>query len=559
MTDFIEWREPFCLALGLLPLFFLIRKNTSHKDHPFQNYADKHLLPLLIHQNSASKRHLLIFSLAWISACIALAGPYIINDDEGATQRNAIDIALVIDISPSMSATDVAPSRLQRAQWELDRLIQHRPNDRFSLITFSSNAYITLPLTYDKNAIRHFLSALDTELPRRKGSNLGRGLELAQKTLANSKPNSRAIILLSDGEAHNKSNLGLARQLGEQKTPLLIWGVGTTRGAPVINSQGSFIYKDDKPLISKLRQLELNALAQASAGSYTRIQDDDSDLALLEARLNQIPALNRYQTDSRYTQPLFPWFLLVSLILLSLLTLQRAPIMALLILIPCLLPTKTSLAETNTSDPALALQQGNYALAEKLYSQSKASYDSNLGLGVIAYRQQHWQLAINFFRNALTAADNDPKRASATYNLGNSYAQANQLDLARQSFEQALRFQNNYPKARYNLNLVNNELTLRQQKNQNSTASDQEETTNTNAHTQTEQAQTSQTDTASMQEGAFNPSHATLNGQIEKLNKHAPIGVNLDNLTEDTRTLLEKRFSKQDHEDQLNRIEDKPW
>ncbi len=560
MTELIHWREPLYLLLALIPSFFWLRKTASSSRHAFKGYADTHLLPLLVHNTAPPKLPVIILSMAWVSACIALAGPYTLDNDQSAMQREAIDIALVVDISPSMSAADISPDRLQRGLWELDRLVQRRGNDRFALITFSANAYITLPLTYDKNAIRHFLSSLDTELPKRKGSNLGRALELAHKVLANSQANSRAIILLTDGEAHTNNNLGLAYQLGEQDIPLLIGGVGTTNGAPVKNSQGRFIYQDGKPVISKLHPLELNALAQASNGIYTELSHHNSTLSSIETRLNDMPALNRYQTDSRYTQPLFPWFLLISLLLLSFLTLKRAPLFALLIIIPSLLPSQNSLADDTSSRAFYALQQGNYPLAEKLYAQAKSRYTSSLGRGAIAYRQQHWQDAIDFFNNALRVAENDHDRAIAAYNLGNSYAQTNQLDLARQAFEKALRFRKGYPRASHNLNLVNTTLAQRQRQNKGQGRHNQMTATPfSQTNEQTTQSSSPQSDTEPSQSQSQTPTFATLNGKIETSHQHAPQGVNLDNLNEDTRTLLKKRFAKQDHIDQLNRIEDTPW
>ena len=558
MMDSIFWREPLWLLLGLLPiLLWLVKHTPTLKKSQHHNYADAHLLPLLIHKTASSKLHLFVFTIAWLLACIALAGPFLLDDSPQGKKQQAIDIALVVDISPSMAANDIQPSRLQRAQWELDRFVLQRPNDRFALITFSSNAYTTLPLTYDKKTVRHFLAALDSELPRRKGSNLTRALELAERSLLGSHENSRAIIVVSDGEAHNRDNVALARQLGEKKMPLLIWGIGTMTGAPVKNSQGNFIYENRQPVISKLQRDNLTHLASVSNGSYTELANDNSDMTLLNNRLAQLESRNIYQIDSRYTHQLFPWFITASLLLFSVLALKRAPLLVVCLIIPGLLPVKESLADSNANKALEALQNQNLSLAQELYQGLDNSYLASFGQGTVAYRREQWQQAITFFTTALEQASNDSDRAKAAYNLGNSHAHSSEFKLAEDSYKKALNWQNNYPRASLNLSLITQARAL--QLNQTSVDQTQsgETTTRTLSQEHTDQGSSPQPEQTQGQQ--TNPLQTTLSGDIEKNNALAPAGFNLDNIQEDTRTLLQKRFSRQDRVDQLNRIEDKPW
>ena len=564
MSETLYWREPLWLLLGLAPVLLWLGKQSAHSlENKLQNFADKHLLPYIIHQHQNSRRYLILFTCAWALACIALAGPFLVLPEAQSKQRQAVDIALVVDISPSMAAEDMKPNRLQRAQWELKNLIEKHAQDRFSLITFSSNAYTTLPLSFDKHAVMHFLASLDTQLPQRKGSNLSRALELAQKSLNNSHRDSRAIVLVTDGEAHSSNMLALAKQLAEQNMPLLILGVGTTAGAPVKDSAGRFIYNDNQPITSKLHRNELQQLAQASHGLYTELNANDNAIDHISERLQQIPSLNNYQLDSRFTQQLFPWFLMASLTLFSLVFIRRAPALGAALLLSFSLPNPEALADTN-SDALNALKHGHYQQAQQLFQQLDR-YRSELGLGAVAYRQQQWQRASTHYENALNSAADDEQRAQAAYNLGNSYAQQNRLEAAFKAYSSALNWQTNYSRARHNLNLVNQALHAQGTQTQaQGGAPHLEQNKNHNNDSINRDAQ----DTADTDLGNTDNSDHTatpknndskLNGDVERNNRSAPQGANLANIQEDTRTLLEKRFARQDRTDQLNRIEDKPW
>lgn len=550
MSDIIHWREPLWLFLLLLPLLLWSWRARRHvRDTRIDNYADAHLLPLLIRRHDKPTWQRVVFACAWLLATIAMAGPALIDGNDGQT-RPARDIAVIVDISPSMGANDISPSRLQRAKWKVARLLEQRAQDRFSLIIFSANAYIALPLTYDKTALRHFTDTLDIELVRRKGSNLNRALELAERTLADSQPQSRAIVLISDGETHNVAPLTLAQHFGSQSLPIYALGIGTLNGAPVKNSQGNFLFEQGQPVISKLHRDTLHTLATSSGGAYVELSTDDSDIAQLNTHIDRLPSLNRYETDSRYTQPLFTWFVSASLALFALLLIKRAPVLSILLALPLFATSPTSHAASAAQEALTALQRGDYAEAEQLYQAMGEDFNAYLGLGSIAYRQRQWQQASAWFQRALDQASDEQERAKAAYNLGNSYAQNAQLNDAVAAYQAALRWQPGHPRAGLNLARVNAALAEQHAlANQNNTA---------NATQTGEQAQRF-SDEYSADAPQPQAQETALDGQVEKLNAQAPAGSLLDNYQENAHDFLQRRFSKQDRTDELNRIEDKPW
>ncbi|TPW09709.1 MAG: hypothetical protein FD130_2430, partial [Halothiobacillaceae bacterium] len=268
-------------------------------------------------------------------------------------------------------------------------------------------------------------NSTDTHLTSSQGSNLGRALEIAQQTLADSQPGSRAIVLFTDGEAHNSNNLAVAQQLGQQGIPLLIIGSATLEGGPVADGAGRFLQHEDRLLISTLQRDTLMALAQASGGVYSDLQESDHDLQLLQQRLAQLSAKNLYEVDSRYTVQLFPWLVGASLLLFLLARGSNPAMAGWLLLWPLLhAPTPALAAPWDEQAAYNALIQGDHALAAQRY-QGIDTYTGYLGRGVAAYRQQQWSQARDLFNQALQAADHAGERAKAAYNLGNALTQLN--------------------------------------------------------------------------------------------------------------------------------------
>ena len=197
----LQWREPLWLLLVFLPLLLRAwRKRDGGMSRRLGAYADAHLLPQLLTGPSTNRRSAgeLLLGIAWLLAAVAAAGPYLAEGEEKQEQRRGIDLAVLIDISPSMNVTDVTPSRLQRAKLELRDFAQRLGGSRVGLVAFSRNAYTLLPLTHDRTAFLHTVDLLDVSLPVRRGTHLARGLEVAEQLLEQGGERARAILLVRD-------------------------------------------------------------------------------------------------------------------------------------------------------------------------------------------------------------------------------------------------------------------------------------------------------------------------------------------------------------------------
>ncbi len=404
-----------------------------------------------------------LFASAWILSILAISGPYLQQETHEQLEARGIDITIIVDISPSMGVKDVKPNRLQRAKFELHDFINRLAEDRVALLAYSASAYRLLPLTSDYSTVRHFINALDTRLTRQHGSNLTQALETASQLLQDSSENGRAIILLTDGETHDADSvLQAGARLGVSGIPIYILGVGTTAGGPVYNARGQFLYYDDKAVISRLDTALLASLAQQSGGIYTSLRSDDSDWDALFSGIQTLNRNNLYQVASAQRDyPLFPWILGVGLALFLWSGMRRIEIAALILIISLPgLPHQSMASPWQEQQAYESLQTQDYERAASIY-QSLSDYQGYLGQGVAAYRLQQWSQAASAFEKSRLLARSESERAKAAYNLGNTLARQDQLDAAAQAYREALQWQNNYPRATLNLNLVNQARQLR--------------------------------------------------------------------------------------------------
>jgi Ca-activated chloride channel family protein len=457
----LHWREPLWLLLILLPLLMLMRRKRSGDTGKLQGFADPPLLQRLLSGEAQRPFRSYALIAAWTLAALAAAGPYWQPKDAATSEQRGADIAVIVDISPSMGAADITPTRLGRAKRELRDFTAMLGGDRLALVAFSANAYTMLPLTTDQDAFLHFVDLLDPTLTALPGSNLARALEVAQGLLSASAQNSRTIVLLSDGEYHDPDTLAAARHLNADHIPLFVIGVGTTGGGPVPNADGHFMQYQGQVVISHLDRGGLQALAKAGQGAYFDLSDDDRDWHAVISQLRSRTRAAAHASSMPLLQgvALYPWLLAASLILFLWSGARRRERLALLLLpllLPSILlwPTPGEAAPWTEQRAYEALQQGDYDQAQRLYD-GVNSYSGQLGEGAAAYHRQDWQTALNAFKHAAQLAGDDEQKAHALYNTANALAQLHRFEGASSAYRKALDLQPNLSQAALNLSLVN--------------------------------------------------------------------------------------------------------
>lgn len=303
------------LVLGWLWLSSPIRRRGQE-----DQYADAHLLPLLIGINQAnstrSRRPLSVWALAWTLLVLAMAGPRWDYHQIRAFQP-AADMVILLDISASMNIKDVRPSRLIRARQEIQDLVRLNPGIRLGLIAFASIAHVATPITEDGDSLLRQLPGLTTDLVRLQGSNLGNALKLAASLLdAQGKESSHHILLLSDGDFEEPELEQKISKLKEQDIRLHVLALGTDGGGPVpyMTAPGG------KAIVSRLNEQAMQKLAETGGGVYqlADYRDQDSqqvlDAVMAQAELRQDPGTPAHIWNERFYWPLLPAMIILLLL-----------------------------------------------------------------------------------------------------------------------------------------------------------------------------------------------------------------------------------------------------
>ena len=249
----------------------------------------------LINKRLEVKKHRLFFKILlrvtyFVLFLIALAGPSV-GTALKEIKEEGKDIFIAIDLSQSMNATDIGPSRLQRVKFELKNLVKNFAGDRIGLIIFSSEAFVQCPLTFDQNVLQLHLDGLNTNLVPNQGTDLSAPLNMAldKFNLENSPDiNSKSVILISDGEDFADNFREQTNRLSEQGIKVFSLGVGTSQGSTIPKGNSKMVDpKTNQPAISKLESNNLKLIASQTDGQYFELSDELQEIPDLIAAIER--------------------------------------------------------------------------------------------------------------------------------------------------------------------------------------------------------------------------------------------------------------------------------
>jgi Ca-activated chloride channel family protein len=264
---------------------------------------------------------------------VAVLGPSL-----GVSQRPVRtagkDVWLLVDVSRSMDAPDVAPTRLLRAQAELQELVTQFPADRLGLLVFGAEAVVQCPLTYDQAAVQTFISTLRTSLLPAGPTTLRAPLELVLARLApptgptTTPPRATALVVVSDGEDFGENLEPVLRMLGRAGVRVYTVGVGTAGGAKIPKAGGFVVDGRGRVVQTRLREAPLLQLAAQTGGQYVALTNQQNGFGPLLRSLRTMPGIaEQVRTvavaDNRYRYPLAAALLLLALDLVLTITLIR--------------------------------------------------------------------------------------------------------------------------------------------------------------------------------------------------------------------------------------------
>lgn len=475
------WSLAFIPFVWLLYIFLYKQNRAALK---LETFIDPHLLKYLLinPQEKAFSlwKPLFVWSLIWSCLAISLAGPrWSYRDVE--TYAPDQNLVILLDLSQSMEADDIKPSRIARAKQKIEDLLNQAKGLHIGLIAFAADPHMITPLTQDFKTIKHLLPSLDTNLVFVQGSQLSPALEMANTMLNSSAAGNRAVLVISDGGYEDASALKVAKAMSDKGTLLYTMGVGTAEGSPIRDRKGNFIKKNDKMILSKLEKEKLQELSQIGGGKYLEAHLVGNEESLILNDLNsRTQSLQNMQRKIRIWDEDFYWFLL-PILPFALFWLRRGFIMPLFL---CLATIPVGLHGIEVDRYFKNSEQlGEFALEKKDYEAAVRYFQDPYRKGVAEYRAGRYAEAEALFR--ISARPEVEKEAA--YNLGNALVHQQKLEESIEQYEKVLAKWPDHQPTKENLEIVKKMLEEKKEQQKNSDSSEQNE--RPNEETESEQNQ----------------------------------------------------------------------
>ncbi|MCL2327262.1 MAG: VWA domain-containing protein [Bacteroidetes bacterium] len=323
-TNFRFANPDYLYALCGLALFVLVyvyqHWQTKKK---LALFADKTMLATIVPDYSPFRQivKFSLLALAYVFLVLTLARPQFgIKTSE--VQARGIEVVVALDVSNSMLAQDIKPSRLERAKLSTQRLLEQLKNDKVSLIIFAGDAFVQVPMTSDISSVKMFLSNVRTTHIARQGTAIGEAIRKGISSFTVDEQSSKAIVVISDGENHEDNAVAAAEIAREKGIVVHTIGMGTTQGVliPLQGKQGFLTDRNNKPVTTRLNEEMLQEIAKAGGGVYSNTEFAPVIKALQDMEAVDFAAQQFSEYDERY----YVFAILAALcLLLEFLTLER--------------------------------------------------------------------------------------------------------------------------------------------------------------------------------------------------------------------------------------------
>lgn len=414
----------------------------------------KHLLDNQNYQRNP--RPLLILLLAGILSIVALAGPTWERLPRPVFRHDAA-MVIVLDLSKSMDAQDIKPSRLQRAHFKIADILKTRKEGQTALVVYAADAFTVSPLTDDDETILSQLSALTTGLVPEQGSRGELAIQLANKLLIQASQTQGQVLLITD-EIQTASGLEAAQQLTDAGHQLSILGIGTVEGAPIPIGDGMLKDSSGNIVIPRLDSSNLQRIAHAGGGHYATVTSDTSDIQQLKLAEPRGLADAVQQNDDLTAdvwREFGPWLLLPVLPLAAFAFRRGLLVLALIMIIPW--PQSAQAFEWRdlwqTKD-----QRGQDFMLQNQPKLAAESFADPAWRAGAHYQSKNYEAALQDY-NRLEGPD-------ARYNQGNTLARLGKLEDAIKAYDEVLRQDPKHEDAKFNKQLIEDQLKKQQQKEQ---------------------------------------------------------------------------------------------
>jgi Ca-activated chloride channel family protein len=290
----------YLYGLALLPAFgYLFYLILSWKKKVRMQIGDPALVDQLT-RNYSPRNFAIKFGLALAALALMILGLANLQlKTGGKVSRKGLDVMILLDVSNSMLAGDLQPSRLARAKQVISRLLDDIPDDRVGLIIFAGHAYLNMPLSSDHAAAKMYLDAASPASVPTQGTSIGEALQMTQNMFNNKEKKYKSVVLITDGEDHDENAPKIAAPLRDEGVVLHTIGLGSPTGSFIVDPNTGENKKDAEgnAVVTKLNQSLLQDLAGKTGGTYQLYDNTDAVVGNLEKSLNDMGGQS-YEDDN---------------------------------------------------------------------------------------------------------------------------------------------------------------------------------------------------------------------------------------------------------------------
>ncbi|WP_347260737.1 VWA domain-containing protein [Rudaea sp.] len=473
MSEFIHnlhFIRPWWLLLLLaLPLLWRALKSAGTDAQAWRGAVDAHLLEHLLVRNAdatPARSPIWLAVAALVVASLALAGPAWERLPQPLYKNQAARV-IALELSATMAAQDVKPSRYERARYKIADILKRSGDAQVALIAYAGDAFVVAPLTDDANTVASLVDSLDPSVMPSGGNDTGRAIDLGVKLIHQAGVRAGEIVLLADG-ASGDADAAAARARGAG-VHVSVLGIGSAQGAPIALGDGGFLKdKTGNIVLPKLDGAALASLASVGGGRYAEYRSDAGDLDAVLGTLAQAGEAAKDAAGVEVKSERFldrgPW-LLLALLPLAALGFRRGWLM----LLPLALLAQADRAEASmwTDLWQRADQQAQAQLDAGKPKEAQALAKNPELRGTAAYRAGDYAAATTDFAAADARKNSDGAGgADAQYNRGNALAKQGKYPEAIAAYDEALRRAPDMDDARANRKTVEDFLKQQQQQKQ---------------------------------------------------------------------------------------------
>ena len=324
----------FLYLFFLLPVLVAVFLYYNHRRRQnIRKYGDPALLQELMPTVSKYRpdvKFWLTFS-ALALTIFMLARPQFGSKME-TVKRSGVEAVIALDISNSMLAEDVTPSRLEKAKKLISRLVDTFNNDKVGMIVFAGEAFTQLPITSDYVSAKMFLESINPSLITTQGTDIGAAIRLAMKSFTPNDGVGRAIVVITDGENHEGGAIEAAKEAAEKNMQVFILGIGSPDGSPIPEERGSNHFRKDKDgnvIVTRLNEQMCQEIAKAGNGMYIRVDNSNSAEKILNeqiAKLAKADVESQVFTDFDEQFKALAWLVLILLVVEMLILERKNPL-----------------------------------------------------------------------------------------------------------------------------------------------------------------------------------------------------------------------------------------